>query len=75
VARWHGTLTRADGSAERIPTERGHYLAFYEAVAAAILDGAPAPVDPADARAGLAIIERVRANAAASPAAAPAPAA
>jgi scyllo-inositol 2-dehydrogenase (NADP+) len=60
---WHGTLTRADGSAERIPTERGYYLAFYEGVAAAILDGAPVPVDPADARAGLEIIELARASA------------
>ena len=66
-ARWHGTLTRADGATERVPTERGHYLAFYDAVAAAILDGAPVPVEPADARAGLAIIERVRADAAATP--------
>ena len=28
--RWHGTLTLADGTSERIPTERGRYLAFYE---------------------------------------------
>jgi scyllo-inositol 2-dehydrogenase (NADP+) len=74
-ARWHGTLTLADGTTERIPTERGHYLAFYEAVAAAILDGAPIPVDPADARSGLAIIERVRAGAAARSPAGAAPAA
>ena len=58
---WHGTLTLADGSVERVPTERGNYLAFYEAVAAAILDGAPVPVEPAEARAGLALIESVRA--------------
>jgi scyllo-inositol 2-dehydrogenase (NADP+) len=74
-ARWHGTLTLADGTTERIPTQRGHYLAFYEAVAAAILDGAPIPVDPADARTGLAIIERVRAGAAARSPAGAAPAA
>src|SRR5206468_1890366 len=67
--RRHGTLTLADGTSERIPTERGCYLAFYEAVAAAILDGAPVPVDPADARAGLAIITGVREAAAASRAA------
>jgi scyllo-inositol 2-dehydrogenase (NADP+) len=65
-ARWHGTFTGADGDTEQVATERGHYLAFYEAVAASILDGAPVPVEPADARAGLAIIERVRADAAAS---------
>jgi scyllo-inositol 2-dehydrogenase (NADP+) len=74
-ARWHGTLTRADGTSERIATERGHYPAFYEAVAAAILDGAPVPVDPADARAGLALIARVRADAAARSPAGAAPAA
>jgi len=71
--RWHGTLTRADGSSERVPTERGHYLAFYEAVAASILDGTPVPVEPADARAGLSIIARVRADAAATRAEAAAP--
>ena len=63
---WHGTLTLGDGRIERVPTERGHYLAFYDGVAAAILDGAPVPVDPADARAGLAIIARVRDAAGAS---------
>jgi scyllo-inositol 2-dehydrogenase (NADP+) len=69
--RWHGTLTLADGTTERVPTERGCYLAFYEGVAAAIIDGSPVPVEPADARAGLEIIERVRADSAArSPAAA-----
>jgi len=71
----HGILTLADGTSERVPTERGRYLAFYEGVAASILDGAPVPVDPADARAGLAIIARVRADAAASPAEGSAPAA
>jgi scyllo-inositol 2-dehydrogenase (NADP+) len=60
-AHWHGTLTLADGTTERIPTERGDYLAYYEAVAAAILDGGPVPVEPADARAGLAFIACVRA--------------
>ena len=72
---WHGTLTLADGTAERIPTERGRYLAFYEGVAASILDGAPVPVDPAEARAGLAIIDSVQAAAAATRPAASAPAA
>jgi scyllo-inositol 2-dehydrogenase (NADP+) len=74
-AQWHGTLTLADGTAERVPTERGHYLAFYEGVAASILDGAPVPVAPADARAGLAIIDAVREQAGASPPAGAAPAA
>jgi scyllo-inositol 2-dehydrogenase (NADP+) len=54
-----GTLTTESG-AERVPTERGHYLAFYEAVVVAIRDGASAPVDPGDARDGLQIIELAR---------------
>lgn len=40
-----------------IPTEPGNYPAFYAGVAAAILDGAPPPVDPRSSLAVLAIIE------------------
>ncbi|MDB5691016.1 MAG: oxidoreductase [Alphaproteobacteria bacterium] len=54
-----GTLTTAAGS-ERVPTEPGRYLAFYEAVAAAIIEGTPPPVDPLDAREGLRIVELAR---------------
>jgi len=54
-----GTLAR-DGAVARVPTCRGNYLAFYEALAAAILDGAPLPVDPGDARDGLALISLAR---------------
>jgi len=39
---------------------RGNYLAFYEALAAAIRGGAPVPVEPADARAGLVLIDLAR---------------
>jgi scyllo-inositol 2-dehydrogenase (NADP+) len=52
----HGLLTASDGKEERIPTLPGRYLAFYEAVVEAIGRGAPAPVDPADARDALALI-------------------
>src|SRR5205814_2653699 len=52
----NGTLTFGNGSSGEVPSERGNYLAFYEAIANAILDGARAPVDPADARAGLVLI-------------------
>ena len=38
----HGLLTFADGRTERIATEPGRYLDYYDGVAAAILDGAPA---------------------------------
>ena len=55
-----GTLTCSDGTSERMPTKRGNYLAFYDAVAAAILDGAPVPVAPQDARDGLMLIGLAR---------------
>ena len=44
-----------------VPTERGEYPAFYAGVAAAIRDGAPAPVDPRDALEVVRIIERAHA--------------
>ncbi|HEX8244263.1 MAG TPA: Gfo/Idh/MocA family oxidoreductase [Longimicrobium sp.] len=45
---------------ETVPTERGDYPAFYAAVAAAIRNDTPPPVDPADAVAVLEIIEAAR---------------
>jgi scyllo-inositol 2-dehydrogenase (NADP+) len=55
-----GTLTLPDGSIEQMPTERGRYLDFYKAVVAAIDEGAPVPVDPANARDGLLLIDLAR---------------
>ena len=55
-----GKLTLADGSRETIPTEPGNYLEFYELVAGSVLDGGPAPVEPADALDGLRIIDLAR---------------
>jgi predicted dehydrogenase len=55
-----GTLIFADGSRENVPTRRGNYAAFYEAVAAAILDGSSVPVRPQDARNGLGLISLAR---------------
>ena len=55
-----GTLTFPDGNSQSVPNEHGDYLAFYEAVADSILDGAPVPVDPADARDGLLLISLAR---------------
>jgi scyllo-inositol 2-dehydrogenase (NADP+) len=55
-----GTLTFGDGRTGKVPSERGDYLAFYEAVADAILDGAPPPVAPQDARDGLLLIDLAR---------------
>jgi scyllo-inositol 2-dehydrogenase (NADP+) len=55
-----GIFTSPDGAREAVPTERGRYLAFYEAVAAAIRGEGPPPVDPADARQGLRLIALAR---------------
>jgi scyllo-inositol 2-dehydrogenase (NADP+) len=55
-----GVLTLPDGSQRQVPSERGNYRALYDAVAGAILEGAPVPVEPADARAGLALIDLAR---------------
>ncbi|WP_063065553.1 Gfo/Idh/MocA family protein [Nocardia violaceofusca] len=54
----------AEGDLRLIPSEPGAYPDFYAGVAAALLDGAEPPVDPADAVAALRIIERARAVAA-----------
>jgi scyllo-inositol 2-dehydrogenase (NADP+) len=53
----NGTLTAPDRTTMTVATERGRYLTFYEGVAGAILDGAPVPVDPRDARNGLLLID------------------
>lgn len=55
-----GRFVHPDGGQEAIPTVRGNYLAYYEGIAAAILDGAPVPVTAEDARDGLALIDLVR---------------
>lgn len=46
-----------DHEATRQPTENGNYPAFYELLAAALLDGGPVPVDPADSLRAHRIIE------------------
>lgn len=55
-----GDLVHPNGRTEQVPTQRGNYLAFYDAVAAAIVDGAPVPVNVEDARDGLALINLAR---------------
>ena len=60
VTNEQATFADADGNARTIPTEPGNYRAFYDAVAAAILDGAQVPVPAEDARDGLAIIDLAR---------------
>ena len=43
-----------------LPTERGDYGAFYEAVAACLRDGAPPPVDPVEALDVLEVLEAAK---------------
>ena len=43
-----------------VPTLPGAYPAFYAAVAEAVRSGGPMPVDPADAVAGLEILDAAR---------------
>ncbi|WP_459546356.1 Gfo/Idh/MocA family oxidoreductase [Nocardia sp. X0981] len=54
----------AEPEMSAVPTLPGDYLAFYTALAAALLDGAPVPVDPHDALAGLRVLEAARESAA-----------
>ena len=58
-----GLLTDGEGAQASLPSAQGDYLSYYQAVAAAILDGAPTPVDPADAREGLRLIALARQSA------------
>jgi scyllo-inositol 2-dehydrogenase (NADP+) len=61
---FYGALARPEQEPVSAPTLPGCYGHFYEAVADAILDGAPVPVDPFDAREGLRLIELARQSAA-----------
>ncbi len=54
-----GELALPDGSRRTVPTERGSYEAFYLQMAEHIAGRGPVPVDPADAREGLKVIEAV----------------
>ena len=56
-----------DGVARRTPAERGQWIGFYEGLVRAIRDGAPPPVDAADAVAVLEVIEAARAYAGLDP--------
>ena len=53
----------AGGEVESMPTDAGGYQRFYEGLVATLRDGAPPPVDPAEAVAGLKIIEAARRSA------------
>lgn len=53
-------LFGTEGDTRRIPSESGDYPAFYRAMADALCDGTPVPVDPNDAIETLRILERAR---------------
>jgi predicted dehydrogenase len=53
----------SDAGLTPVPTEAGNYPGFYEHVAASILHGAPAPVDPREALEVVRIIEHAHAHA------------
>ncbi|WP_433056605.1 Gfo/Idh/MocA family protein [Dactylosporangium sp. CS-033363] len=59
----YGVLTGYDGVDRTVPTEAGRYQDFYAGFAAALRDGGPAPVDPADAIAALKVLEAARQSA------------
>ncbi|HUG41089.1 MAG TPA: Gfo/Idh/MocA family oxidoreductase [Longimicrobiales bacterium] len=67
-AQW-GQLEDGEGS-RPAPAEPGAWVAFYAGLRRAVRDGAPPPVDPADAVAGLEIIEAARRQAEGGPASA-----
>jgi scyllo-inositol 2-dehydrogenase (NADP+) len=53
----YGELVSADGTRRKVETLRGGYERYYEAIAARLLRNEPVPVDPADSRDGLIVIE------------------
>jgi scyllo-inositol 2-dehydrogenase (NADP+) len=61
--REHWGLLGVGDAAVPVRSEPGAYQQFYAGVVAALRDGAPPPVDPEDAVAGLEIIERARSQA------------
>jgi predicted dehydrogenase len=60
--RWG--LLGSEGDVRAVPTERGRYDAFYPGVVAALRDGAPMPVDPADSVRVIELIEAAHRSAA-----------
>lgn len=60
----YGEITAEDGSHRSIETVPGSYEKFYELMASCLLDRGPLPVDPADSRNGLIVIEAARRSAA-----------
>lgn len=61
----YGVLIRSDATTQPVPSERGDWRLYYRGIADAIACGAPVPVDPRDALAGLRLIALARQSAAA----------
>lgn len=59
----HGVLTLGEAAGETVISQPGDYRRFYAGVAAAIAEGAPAPVSAQDALTGLRIIAAARESA------------
>ncbi|MFI5906730.1 Gfo/Idh/MocA family oxidoreductase [Dactylosporangium sp. NPDC051541] len=59
----YGVLTEYDGRSRPVATEPGAYQDFYAGFAAALRDGAPAPVDVRDSIAVLEVLEAARRSA------------
>jgi scyllo-inositol 2-dehydrogenase (NADP+) len=55
-----GVLVAPDGERETIPSRRGDYPAFYDSIAAAIVEGTSVPVTAHEARDGLTILSLAR---------------
>jgi len=55
-----GTITTGSGERISVPGRSGRWLTFYERMRDAIRGLGPVPVDPADARAGLLILEAAK---------------
>jgi scyllo-inositol 2-dehydrogenase (NADP+) len=53
----YGKLVTSDGTSRNVPTIPGAYQHYYEAIAARLLTAGPDPVNPADSRNGLVVIE------------------
>ncbi len=53
----YGELVLDRGTRTRVPTARGCYECYYQAMAEAIRHGGRVPVDPVDSRNGIAVIE------------------
>jgi scyllo-inositol 2-dehydrogenase (NADP+) len=59
----HWGVMGAEPAAASVPTLAGDYPAFYSGMAAAILEGAPVPVDPRDAVTTLRLLDAARSSA------------